>query len=120
MAMTQVANVGTVGIIVSVVIANGATQSEEIATGGMIVWGVLIPGAWTTANLTFENGIVTGTTKTVTDGVTASTNYTVQATQDQWSPVDPAKGIGAGGFCKIVSTASQGAARTLNVLLRYI
>jgi len=120
MAVAQVANVGSTGVIVSAVIANAATQSDEIATNGMVVWGVLIPGTWTTANLTFESGYVTSGTKTVVDGVTASTDYTVQAVQDKWSPVDPAKGIGAGGFCKVVSTASQGGARTIYVLLRYI
>ena len=50
MAAAKVANVGTTGEIWSVVIADTATESDELATGGMVVWGVLISGAWTTAN----------------------------------------------------------------------
>ncbi len=122
MAVAQVVNVGSTGVIVSVAItvATSATESDEIATGGMVVWGVLVPSGWTTATLSFKEGHVAGTRKVVSDGVTASTNYTVQATADQWSPVDPAKGIGATGFVSLVSSASQGADRTIYVLLRYI
>ncbi len=120
MAAAKVANVGTTGEIWSVVIADTATESDELATGGMVVWAVLISGAWTTANLKFKQGYVSGTRKLVTDGVTASTDYTVQATQDQWSPVNPAKGIGATGFVSIVTTAAQSGGDTLYVLLRYI
>mgnify|MGYP000240502601 CR=1 FL=1 len=120
MAIAQVANIGSTGVIISANILSGATESEEIPTGGMVVWGVLISGAWTTANLKFKQGYVSGTRKLVTDGVTASTDYTVQATQDQWSPVNPAKGIGATGFVSIVTTAAQSGGDTLYVLLRYI
>lgn len=80
MAATQVANVGSTGVIVSANILNGATESEEITTNGMVVWGVYVPSGWTAANLTFKEGHVAGTRKVVTDGVTASTNYTVQTT----------------------------------------
>ena len=120
MAAAKVANVGTTGEIWSVVIADTATESDELATGGMVVWGVYVPSGWTSANLTFKEGHVSLTRKVVTDGVTASTNYTVQATADQWNPVDPAKGVGAVGFVSIVSTASQGADRAIFVLLKFL
>lgn len=122
MAVAQVANIGSTGVIKSaaITVAVSATESDEIATDGMVVWGVYVPSGWTTANLTFKEGHVAGTRKVVADGVTASTNYTVQATADQWNPVDPAKGIGATGYVSIVSTASQGADRAIFVLLKYI
>lgn len=119
MAVAQVANIGSTGVVVSCVILNGATESDEIATGGMVVWGILLP-TWTTATITFKQGYVAGTRALVCDGVTAATNYTVQTTSAQWVPVDPAKGIGASGFVSLVSSASQGADRTIYVLLRYI
>ena len=120
MAIAQVANIGSTGVIISANILSGATESEEIPTGGMVVWGVYVPSGWTSANLTFKEGHVSLTRKVVTDGVTASTNYTVQATADQWNPVDPAKGVGAVGFVSIVSTASQGADRAIFVLLKFL
>lgn len=119
MAVAQVANIGSTGVVVSCLIANGATESDEIATGGMVVWGILLP-TWTTATITFKQGYVAGTRVLVCDGVTAATNYTVQTTTAQWVPVDPAKGIGASGFVSLVSSAAQGADRTIYVLLRYI
>lgn len=120
MAVAQVANIGSTGVVVSVTIADGATESDEIATGGMVVWAVQTSAAWTAATLTFKQGHVAGTRVLVSDGVTAATNYTVQTTQAQWSPVDPAKGIGAAGFVSIVTSAAQAGGDTLFVLLRYI
>lgn len=120
MAAAKVANVGAVGEIWSVVIANGATESDELATNGMVVWQVLVPSGWSTADLKFKHGYVTATLATVTDGVTDATDYTVQAEASKWSPVDPAKGIGAPGFCSIVASASQSGGDTLYVMLRYI
>ena len=112
-------NIAGVGQLVQVRIANGATESDEIPTNGMIVVAILLP-AWTTATLTFKQGYVAGTRVLVCDGVTAATNYTVQTTASQWVPVDPAKLIGATGFVSLVSSASQGADRDIYVLLRYI
>lgn len=120
MAATKVANVGSTGEVWSVVIADSATESDELATGGMVVWAVQASAAWTAATLSFKQGYVAGARALVSDGVTAATNYTVQTTQAQWSPVDPAKGIGATGFVSIVTSAAQAGGDTLYVLLRYI
>lgn len=120
MAATKVANVGSTGEVWSVVIPDSATESDELATNGMVVWQVLLPAGWSTADLKFNHGYVAGTRVLVCDGVTAATNYTVQTTTAQWVPVDPAKGIGASGFVSLVSSAAQGADRTIYVLLRYI
>lgn len=120
MAATKIANIGAIGEIWSVTIADGATETEELATGGMVVWGVQTSAAWTAATLSFKQGHVAGTRVLVSDGVTAATNYTVQTTQAQWSPVDPAKGIGAAGYVSIVTSAAQAGGDTLYVLLRYI
>lgn len=119
MAVAVVQNIGSVGQIVSCLIANGATESDEIPTNGMVIWGILLP-TWTTATITFKQGYTAGTRALVCDGVTASTNYTVQTTSAQWVPVSPSKGIGAAGYVSLVSSASQGADRTIYVLLKFL
>ena len=118
--MAVVTNVGAVGQIISVVIADGQTESEEFATNGMVVWQVLMPAGWSTADLKFKHGYVSGTRALVVDGVTDATDYTVQAEASKWSPVDPAKGIGAPGYVSIVASATQSGGDTLFVMLRYI
>jgi hypothetical protein len=109
----------------NVVIANGASLSGEIDLQHFLPCGIIMPSAWTAASLTFagapENGAGgAGTFVPITND--AGTEYTVTVAASKAVMIDPVKLAGV-RYLKIRSGTSsaavtQGADRTLNVILR--
>lgn len=98
--------------------ANGTVSSAVACTAGMILWKIVMPAAWDTANITLTEGYDgTNFAATYND---SNTQYTVTAGTSRVLTVPPSWGIGSVGYFKLVSTATQTSARTLYVVLRAI
>lgn len=96
----------------SVVIANGATESGAITTGGQCLCGVLMPAAFTGTAITFEaSSAVDGTYVPVYGSAGASVLSYVVGTS-RYIAIDP-KDFQGIEFLKIKSGSAEGAARTL-------
>lgn len=102
---------------VSVVIANGATESSLINLKGFVLVGITTPAALTGTALTFESCSSTGTgcipVKTSTSGTALS--YTV--TTSSYYAITPTDFQGV-QYLKIKSGSAEGAARTLVISLK--
>ncbi len=105
----------------TVTIANAASTSEALHLGGLAIFGVVMPAAWTTAKISFDVS-VDGTTyqhlydssgSEVTADVEAGTSYVFELSQAAllmpWRWVKVRSGV-AGAF------VNQGGARTLTLL----
>lgn len=103
----------------TVTIASGASLSAEINCRGRVPKRIIMPAAWTAANLTFQTGLVTG--GSFTDKYDpAGTEYLVVAAAGREIPL-PYDAFAAIPFLKIRSgTAAaavlQAADRTLTVV----
>lgn len=98
-------------------IANGASLSDEIAILGDVV-AIIMPSAWTAANLTFQAGSDDTAVANMYDEF--GNEYTVTAAASRYIFVDPADFAGVAKL-KVRSGTSgsavnQGAARTVKVV----
>lgn len=96
---------------VSVAIANSATSSDPITTGGMSLCGIKLPAAFTGTALTFTmcdtvDGTYVGMKKA--DG----TDLSYVVAQNTYVIIDP-KDFQGVNFFKIKSGSTEGGARTL-------
>lgn len=105
-------------------IANGASKSEYIATQGMALVGIMMPAAWTAADIGYEaswdkdkfnpvygNGGIASTTV-----ATASTYIAFPQSDAAFIPYLKLTSVAAGGGS--VTPANQGAERTIYLLFR--
>ncbi len=79
---------GLIRSVKSVTIASGASLSGAVACEGLRLAAVVMPAAWTAANLTFQ-GSVDGT-RFVNVHDDAGVEVTVTAAADRYIPVNPA------------------------------
>lgn len=110
----------------TVVIASGAATSEAIKLGHRRVCGIVVPSAWTAADISFEIEQPSGTWVKVVDQAGALVKCTGVATAASEYQLLPeiADRLVAHGALRLVSTntaseadVNQGAARTMVVLL---
>jgi hypothetical protein len=105
----------------TVTIANGASQSSEIALGENSLVAIIIPAGWTAADITALGSADGDTYYDLYD--TDGNEVTVQADESRSIVLDPAEWTGL-KFIKLRSgttalAVNQGAARTLTVLYRF-
>lgn len=96
-------------------IANGASLSDAVDLGGKLLGGILMPAAWTAANLTFQASADGVTYGNVYDAV--GDEYTVTAAASRFIALDPSMFSGA-QYVKVRSgtagsPVNQGAARVI-------
>lgn len=106
------ANIIPVGQIVypTVVIANGGTASAIISTSGMQLVGCQIPAAFTGTAISFTVATAVDGTYQELDNASGKVTYTVA--QGKYISIASADFAGV-QFFKIISNASEGAARSL-------
>lgn len=104
-------------ILQRAVIANGATDSEEVDLLGRTLTGVHIPSGFTGSSITIKAIDADGNENVVADGAGNDLSKTVAASK--YIPLNPTDMCGIGKI-KIVSGSSEGAARTLFLALREI
>lgn len=109
--------------VLNATIASGASLSDAITLGGLRLFGVVMPAAWTAANLTFQASFDGGTTYVDVydyNGLevvaTASTSRLIVLDPVVFSAI-PLLKIRSGTSGTAVN---QGAARTLQIVLRGI
>ena len=116
----------------TVTIANGASLSDAAACAYKAgpagsgsyesLVGIVMPGTWTAANLTFQ---ASNDNSTFTDLYNAAgTEVTVTAAASRWIAIDPADFAGV-AYLKVRSGTSgsavnQGANRTIGLVLRAV
>lgn len=101
------------------VIANGASLSQAIDLGDLLLAGISIPASWTAADLTFKGSVDGVTFQDLYDA--AGTEVTADAAAARHIVLEPAKFAGMRSV-KIRSgttgsPVTQGAARTLTAVL---
>lgn len=100
----------------SVVVANGETESSVITTGGFVPTGIKTPAALTSTTMTMvASEAVDGDFVPVVDFNGDPIEIAVAV--DQWIPLDPAVFSGF-PFFKLVMGSAEGAERTLIMTLR--
>lgn len=111
------------GETTTAVIANGASQSGEVDLGGLSVQAIVMPAAWTAANLTFLAADATGGTfNPVHDD--GGTEVTVTAAAARCIGMDAAaRELDGLRYIKVRSgttatPVNQAAERTLTLILR--
>lgn len=107
--------------VIEVTIANGESLSGEVELGGRVV-GIITPGAWTAADLTFQASDTSGGTFNDVYISTADTEYTVQAGASRHITI-PATDLAGMRFLKVRSGTSgtpvnQAAARTIKLVVQ--
>lgn len=107
--------------VLPVTIANGQSLSGAIALGGLRLFGIVMPAAWTSASLTFQMSPDNGASW-VNLYDDAGGEYMVAADASRYIMLDPAA-FAALPIIQIRSGTSgapvtQGADRTLNLMLR--
>lgn len=108
--------------VVDITIANGASLSSGTFLGNGVVVGILLPSAWTTADLTFQASLDNTTFADMYND--DDTEYTVQAAASRFVPVKATTWAGV-MFVKVRSGTSgaavnQGGARTIKLSVRLI
>lgn len=107
--------------VVELTIANGASLSEEISTGDLLVCGIVMPSAWTAASITLQAARVKGgTLNDVYDK--NGTEVAITTAAGRHVVLDPTLLAGC-QFLKLRSgtaatPVNQGAARTLYLVCR--
>lgn len=96
-------------------IASSAQESSAIACGGMALVGIYLPAAFTGTALTFEACTTVGGTYQPVFNSAGAVSYTVA--QGNYYAIDP-KDFQGIQFLKIKSGTAEGAARTLNCVLK--
>lgn len=107
--------------LVSVSISSGQSLSPSVDLGGLRLFGIVMPSAWTTANLTFQmsqDGGVTWNNMYDTNG----TEIVAQASTSRYIAFDPILFSGVQMLRLRSGTSSsavaQGSDRVLQILLR--
>lgn len=106
--------------LITVTIANNASLSGAVDLGGYAPIGIIMPSAWTTANLTFQTAADATNYANVYDMF--GTEYTVVASTSRYIVLNPVDFAGIRGL-KIRSGTSgsavnQGGERTLTLVTR--
>ena len=102
--------------VTSATIANGAAASSAIDLSGTTLTGIQMPGAFTGASVTFQVATsLTGTYQTLIGSSGSALTATVSASK--YLALNPADFAGV-QFVKIVSSANEGGARTLEISSR--
>ena len=103
---------------VSATIANTATKSGAVATGGMALVGIYMPAAFTGTTITFEvHNQETGTYNPVKKSDGTALTYTVDNAAVSYVAIDPSYFYGV-FYLKVVAGSAQGASRTLTLALK--
>lgn len=100
-------------------IANGASLSDAVQVDGSTVVGIVMPAAWTTANLTMQASADDSTYNNVYDEL--GTEKTIVATAARYIALNPADFLGSNSI-KVrsgtsASAVAQGAERLVTVIL---
>lgn len=103
---------------VQAIIANGGTESANIALNGMCLCGIFFPAAFTGTAVTFEASL-DGTTFFAVKSTTSGTSLSYTVAQGEYVAINPVDFQGIATL-RIVSGSSEGAARTLNLSLKGI
>lgn len=98
------------------VIADGQTASAAISLNGFVLCGIQVPAAFTGTAVSFQAS-VDGMTYQALHSTTSGTALSYTTAQGQFCAIDP-KDFHGVNFLKIVSNASEGAARTLLCALK--
>lgn len=97
------------------VIANGGTVSDAISFQPFAQGGFVLPAAFTGASVSFQVSIDGVTYVAFYDSANALSSITVTQGRGYAFPI----GLFAFGFVKIVSASAEGAARTIQLGLKY-
>lgn len=105
-----------------VTIANAASLSDAAPLGGALLAGIVMPGSWTAASLTFQVSHDGTTYRNVYDDT--GTEYTVTVSTDRFIRIDPSYFSGA-QLVKVRSgtagaSVNQGGARVITLCCRDI
>lgn len=99
-------------------VATDDDLSEAVPLGGRVVTGIVMPAAWTAANITFQAS-VDGTTyyalEDASTGTPAAVGITSPAASKHYA-IDPAIWYSV-RFLKIATSAGQAADRTIKLVL---
>lgn len=102
--------------IVSAVISSGQNASAAVDLVGTTLVGIQLPATFTGTSLTFQMATSAGGTyQTMIDG--SGTTLTKTIVQGRYLLLDPAEFAGV-QFLKVLSGATEGAARTLELVTR--
>jgi hypothetical protein len=105
----------------NVTIASGATASSEFQVDSGALVGIMMPAAWTAGNLAVQvltartGNPPTDTWATVVD--TTGTDFVVTSPAAGEYMVINVGALNGLGTCRLVSSVSQGAARTVGVIV---
>lgn len=95
-------------------IANGATTSDKFAAGGHVIFGLVVPSAFTGTSLTFSVSADDSTYQTLYDNTGTVVSLTVSTSRS----FDLPTALAAWPYFKIISGSSEGAARSLVVVAK--
>lgn len=98
----------------SATISSSGTTSSAIATGGRVIFGLVMPGVFTGTSITFTVSHDGTTYQALYDETNTQVSMTVAASRSYALP----DALAAWPYFKIVSGSSEGAARTLYVQMK--
>ena len=96
-------------------IALNQTKSGEVDTRGLHVIGIQLPASFTGASISLERAKDSGGTFGPVQNVSGLGLYSVPCTAGQYIPLDPVVTLGI-QFLKVVSNASEGGSRAIEVV----
>lgn len=102
------------GLGLTTTISNGQTTSTLFDAAGSTVLGLRIPSSWTAGNISFLEIDQTGVSRTLTD--TSGNSFSLTANAGTTIPV-PVEIFKCVQYFQIVSSVSQGADRSIQVIL---
>lgn len=102
----------------TITIANGATDSDVLDTEAYTFFALLFPAAFTGVTCTFKASHDNSTFKAIEDD--GSTAVSITVTTDTWVGLQSAvmTKLAAFRYLKLVSASAEGAARTIQVVLK--
>jgi hypothetical protein len=104
-------------VALDVVIANGATDSDEIRIGDYVITGIRIPAAITSATLTFEGaGQNGGTYAPIYDSDGNQVSVAIAVSRSIGLSAAELDAVSAWPWIKIIMGSAEGAARTLELV----
>lgn len=114
--MTSVAEFSPFLAVTTATIANGQTTSSAIDLSGTTLVGIQLPASFTGTSLTFQAATTAGGTyQTVIDG--SGTTISRAISQGRYLTLNPIDFAGI-QFLKVVSSASEGGQRNLELISR--
>jgi hypothetical protein len=117
MALNMINQSGGDVVSGSVTIAASGTISSPIFLSGVVLHGILIPAAWTTATLSFNASIDGGNTWYPVNNDTVLVSETVAA--GTYVALDPTRWRAINAI-RLISSAAQTSAVTINLVCRPI